>query len=151
LAQPGVRYVILGLGINDLAFPGSLTPGTEKITAEMIIDGYRQVIARAHKKGIKIIGTTNAPMENSFLSLPPPTGTITFYTPEKEIVRQKVNEWVLHSGEFDGVVDLDQTTRDPKHPTQIVPAYDSGDHLHPNDAGAIAEANAFPLALFDRN
>src|SRR5262245_6858020 len=119
LAQPGVKYVILGLGINDLAFPGSLTPATEKITAEMIIDGYRQLIARAHRKGIKIIGTTNAPMENSFLSLPPPTGTITFYTPEKEIVRQKVNEWVLHSGEFDGVVDLDQVLRDPNHPTQI--------------------------------
>src|SRR5215471_9422744 len=101
-------------------------------------------------KGIKIIGTTDAPIENSFLSLPPPTKPITFYTPEKEIVRQKVNEWILHSGEFDAVVDLDQVLRDPNHPTQIIPAYDSDDHLHPNDAGASAEANAFPLALFDR-
>jgi len=150
LAQPGVKYVILGLGINDIAFPGSLTPITEKITAELIIDGYRKLIARAHRKGIKIIGTTNGPMENSFLSLPPPTKPITFYTPEKEIVRQKVNEWILHSGEFDAVVDLDQVLRDPNHPTQIIPAYDSDDHLHPNDAGASAEANAFPLALFDR-
>jgi len=148
LAQPGVKYVVLGLGINDIAFPGSLTPTTEKITAEMIIAGYRQLISRAHRKGIKIIGTTNAPIENCFLELPPPAKPITFYTPEKEIVRQKVNEWILHSGEFDGVVDLDQVLRDRDHPTQINPAYDSGDHLHPNNAGSIAEANAFPLSLF---
>ena len=150
LAQPGVKYVILGLGINDIAFPGSLTPASEKITAEMVIAGYRQLIARAHRKGIKIIGTTNAPFEDSFLALAPPAKPITFYTSEKEIVRQKVNEWILRSGECDGVVDLDQVLRDPNHPTKINPAYDSGDHLHPNDTGAIAEGNAFPLTLFVR-
>jgi hypothetical protein len=80
--------------------------------------------------------------------LPLPAKPITFYTPEKEIVRQKVNEWILDSGEFDAVVDLDQVLRDPNNRTQINPAYDSGDHLHPNNAGAIAEANAFPLTLF---
>lgn len=148
LTQPGVKYVVLGLGINDIAFPGSLTPATEKITADMIIAGYRELIARAHRKGIKIIGTTNAPIEDSFLELPPPLKPITFYTLEKEIVRQKVNEWILHSGQFDGVVDLDQVLRDPNHPTRINPSYDSDDHLHPNDVGAIAEANAFPLSLF---
>jgi lysophospholipase L1-like esterase len=148
LAQAGVKYVVLGLGINDIAFPGSLTSAAEKITAENIIAGYRQLIARAHRKGIRIIGTTNAPIENCFLALPPPAEPITFYTPEKEIVRQKVNEWILRSGEFDGVVDLDEVLRDPNHPTQINPIYDSGDHLHPNNAGCIAEANAFPLSLF---
>ena len=148
LAQPGVKYVVLGLGINDLAFPGSLTPVTETITAEMIIDGYKQLIARAHRKGIKIIGTTHAPFENCFLELPPPAKAITFYTPEKEAVRQKVNEWILRSGAFDGVVDLDKVLRDPNHPLQINPAYDSGDHLHPNNEGSIAEGNAFPLTLF---
>jgi lysophospholipase L1-like esterase len=150
LAQPGVKYVVLGLGINDIAFPGSLTPATEEITAEMIIDGYRQLIARAHRHGVKIIGTTNPPIENSFLPLPPPAKTITFYTPEKERVRQKVNQWILRSGEFDAVVDLDRVLRDPERPTQINPAYDSGDHLHPNNAGTIVEGNAFPLTLFRR-
>jgi len=147
LDQPGVKYVVLGLGINDIAFPGSLTPATDGITAEMI-DGYRQLIARAHRKRVKIIGTTNPPMENSFLALPPPAKPITFYTPEKEGVRQKVNQWILRSGEFDAVVDLDRVLRDPDHPTQINPAYDSGDHLHPNNAGTTAEGNAFPLTLF---
>jgi lysophospholipase L1-like esterase len=148
LAQPGTRFVVLGLGINDLAFPGSLTPETEKITAEMIVAGYRELIRRAHRRGIKIIGTTNAPFENCLLDLPSPAKPITFYTPEKEIVRQKVNEWILNSGEFDAVVDLDRVLRDPNRPTQINPAYDSGDHLHPNNAGSIAEADAFPLTLF---
>ena len=150
LAQPGVKYVVLGLGINDIAFPGSLTPATEEITAEMIIDGYRQLIARAHRNGVKIIGTTNPPFENSFLALPPPAKTITFYTSEKESVRQKVNQWILRSGEFDAVVDLDRVLRDPDHPTQINPTYDSGDHLHPNNAGTIVEGNAFPLTLFGK-
>ena len=150
LAQPGVKYVVLGLGINDIAFPGSLTAASEEITAEMIIDGYRQLIARAHRNGVKIIGTTNPPIENSFLALPPPAKTITFYTPEKERVRQKVNQWILRSGEFDAVVDLDRVLRDPDHSTQINPAYDSGDHLHPNNAGTIVEGNAFPLTLFRR-
>jgi hypothetical protein len=79
--------------------------------------------------------------------LPP----VTFYTPEKEEVRQKVNAWILSSNEFDGVVDFDAVLRDPSHRTQLLPAYDSGDHLHPNNAGCRAEGNAVPLALFERN
>ena len=138
----------MGLGINDIAFPGSLTPATEKITAESIIAGYRQLIARAHKRGIRIIGTTNPPFENSFLALAPSEPPLTFYTPEKESVRQNVNDWIRTSREFDDVVDLDQVLRDPSHPTQLLSSYDSGDHLHPNDAGCLAEGNAFPLALF---
>jgi lysophospholipase L1-like esterase len=149
LAQSGVKYVIVGLGINDIAFPGSLTPATESIKAESIIAGYRQLIARAHKKGIRIIGTTNPPFENSFLDLGPSAPPMTFYTSEKESVRQKVNAWILGSGEFDGAVDLDAVVRDPSHPTQILPSYDSGDHLHPNNAGCRAEGNAIPLSLFE--
>ena len=146
-AQSGVKYVVVGLGINDIAFPGSLTPATESIKAESIIAGYRKLIARAHHKGIRIIGTTNPPFENSFLDLGPPS-PITFYTPEKESVRQKVNTWILSSGEFDGVVDFDAVLRDPSHPTQLLPSYDSGDHLHPNNAGCRAEGDAIALALF---
>jgi hypothetical protein len=65
-------------------------------------------------------------------------------------VRQKINDWIRSSGEFDGMVDLDAVLRDPGHPSRLLPAYDSGDHLHPNDAGCIAEANAIPLSLFAR-
>ena len=149
LAQAGVRYVIVGLGINDIAFPGSLTPATESVRAESVIAGYRQLIARAHQKGIRVIGTTNPPFENSFLALAPPTPAITFFTLEKESTRQKVNDWIRTGGEFDGVVDLDEVLRDPSHPTRLLPSYDSGDHLHPNNAGCLAEGNAFPLALFE--
>jgi lysophospholipase L1-like esterase len=148
LAQSGAKYVIVGLGINDIAFPGSLTPATEGIKAESIIAAYRLLIKRAHQRGIRIIGTTNPPFENSFLELGPPAPPITFYTAEKESVRQKVNVWILSSGEFDGVVDLDGVLRDPSHPTQLLPSYDSGDHLHPNKAGCRAEGDAIPLALF---
>ncbi len=73
-----------------------------------------------------------------------------FYTSEREAVSQKVNEWIRSSGEFDGVVDLDAVLRDPRHPTQLLPVYDSGDHLHPNNARCMAEGNAFPLVLFAR-
>ncbi len=149
LAQSGVKYVIVGLGINDIAFPGSLTPATERINAESIIAGYRQLITRAHQRGIRIIGTTNPPFENSFLELGAPAPPITFYNPEKESVRQKVNDWILSSGEFDGVVDLDAVLRDPSHRKQLLPSYDSGDHLHPNNAGCRAEGNAIPLELFE--
>jgi lysophospholipase L1-like esterase len=140
--------VIVGLGINDIATPGSLTPVTEGIEAEGIIASYRRLISRAHQKGIRIIGTTNPPFENSFLDLGPPAPPITFSTPEKASMRQKVNAWILSSGEFDDVLDLDAVVRDPGHPTQLLPKYDRGDHLHPNNAGCRAEGEVIPLALF---
>jgi len=150
LAQAGVKYVFVAIGINDIAFPGSLTPLAESLSAESIISGYRQLIARAHKNGIRVIGTTNPPFEESFLENPQ-NGRVTFFTLDKESVRQKVNAWILNSKEFDAAVDFDAVVRDPNHPTRILPAYDSGDHLHPNDAGYIATANVIPLALFTRH
>ena len=144
LAQAGVRYVILVLGINDILFPGSFTPLTESVSAESLISANRRLIARAHKKGIRVIGTTIPPFENATFRSP----TISFYTPEKEGVRQKVNAWIRGGGEFDGVIDFDEVLRDPGHPTCLLPAYDSGDHLHANDAGYIASGNAIPLTLF---
>lgn len=145
LAQAGVRYVIVGLGINDILFPAfPFTPSSEKVSADDIISGYRQLITRGHRKGILVVGTTNPPFEHSAFK-----GLVTaFYTPEREIAREKVNDWIRSSGEFDGVVDLDAVVRDPNHPTQLLPAYDSGDHLHPNNAGCRAEGDAFPLSLF---
>jgi len=146
LAQAGVRYVIVGLGINDILFPAfPFTPPNEKVSDEDIISGYRQLIARGHRNGVRVIGTTNPPFENSAFE-----GLVTaFYTSEREAMRQKVNDWIRNSGEFDGVVDLDAILRDPSHPTQLLAAYDSGDHLHPNNAGCIAEGNAVPIALFE--
>jgi lysophospholipase L1-like esterase len=148
LSLTGVKYVIVGLGINDIAFPAfPFTPPSETVSAEDIISGYRQLIARAHKKGIRVIGTTNPPFENSAFTEP----AVTFYTPEREAIRQKVNAWILSSAAFDAVIDFDAVLRDPSRPTQLLPAYDSGDHLHPNNAGCIVEGNTVPLALFKRH
>lgn len=145
LNQAGVKYVVLGLGINDILFPAfPFTPVSEKVSADEVIAGYRQLIARAHQKGIRIIGTTNPAFENAFFEEPP----VHFYSAEREATRQKVNAWILSSGEFDAVVDLDSVLRDPARPTRLLPAYDSGDHLHPNNAGAAVEGNAFPLNTF---
>src|SRR5215471_5097592 len=145
LNQVGVKYVVLGLSINDILFPAfPFTPASEKVSAEEIIAGYRLLIARAHQKGIRIIGTTNPAFEHSAFQ-----GLVeNFYTPERETERQKVNAWILSSGEFDAVVDLDSVLRDPARPTQLLPGYDSGDHLHPNNAGAAVEGNAFSLSTF---
>lgn len=138
LEQPGVRCVIIGLGINDISFPGVFTPPTEHVSARDIIAGYRQLIARAHRRGIRVIGTTITPFEGR-----------DSYTPEKEAVRQAVNSWIRTSAEFDAVVDFDSVLRDPSHPARLLPAFDSGDHLHTNDAGYVAMASAVPLALFE--
>jgi lysophospholipase L1-like esterase len=147
LGQAGVRYVIVGLGINDILFPAfPFTPSSERVSAEDIVSGYRQLIASGHRKGIRVIGTTNPPFENSGFE-----GLVSsFYTAERESLRQQVNDWIRSTDEFDGVVDLDAVLRDPGHLTQLLPLYDSGDHLHPNDAGCTAEGNAIPLSLFAR-
>lgn len=146
LAQAGVKYVILALGVNDILFPGSFIPASESVSAQNVISGNRQLIARAHKNGVRVIGTTIPPFEHALFRNP---FFDQFYNPEKEHVREEVNAWILSSGEFDGVIDFDQAVRDPSHPTQILPAYDSDDHLHVNDAGNIAQGNAIPLRLFN--
>ncbi len=145
LAQTGVKYVILALGVNDILFPGSFIPGSESVSARELISGNRQLIARTHKKGIRVIGSTIPPFENGIFRNP----VINVYTPEKETVRQAVNAWIRSSGEFDAVIDFDEVVRDPSHPTRLLPSYDSGDHLHVNDAGSVAQGSAIPLALFD--
>ena len=141
LATSGVRHLIVLIGINDIGHPGTGTiPVTETVTAQDLIAGYRQLIARAHAKGIPVYGATLTPFE----------GTIFpgYYTPEKEAVRQAVNNWIRSGDEFDAFIDFDRAVRDPANPTRMLPAYDSGDHLHPNDLGMQAMANAIPLELF---
>ena len=144
LAQPGVEYAIVLIGINDIGHPGTGTiPAAEEPTVDDLISGYRQLIARAHEKGIAIFGATMTPFE----------GTVFpgYYTPQKETIRQAANQWIRTSGEFDAVIDFEAAVRDPSHPTRMLPAFDSGDHLHPNDAGMQAMANAIPLELFRDN
>lgn len=145
LSQPGVKYVILGLGVNDILFPGTFVPATPGVTSRDLIAGNRQLIALAHKHGIRAIGTTIPPFEHALFRDPPFDG---LYSPEKEKIRQEVNAWVRSTREFDGIIDFDAAVRDPEHPTQILAAYDSGDHLHPNNEGNVAEGNAIPLVLF---
>jgi len=146
LSQSGVKYVFVGLGINDIAFPGSLSPASAFVSTESLKAGYRQLIARAHKKGVRIIGTTNPVFEDSFLTLD--KQKVTFFTPEKEAVRQEINAWILNSKEFDDAIDFDAVVRDPNRPTRIRADFDSGDHLHPNNAGYIDTGNIVPLAIF---
>jgi lysophospholipase L1-like esterase len=146
LDQAGVRYVFMALGVNDIIFPGSFTPATQKVDSAGIIAGYRQLVARAHQKGIKVIGTTIPPFENATFNDPEITN---IYTPEKESVRQEVNKWILNGGGFDAVVDFDAVLRDPDRPTRLLPAFDSGDHLHMNDAGYVVCGKKIPLNLFE--
>ena len=135
VAQPAVGFAIVLLGINDIGAPVS-----EAVTVDELIAGHRQLIERAHVRGVPIFGATLPPFEGAAMP--------GFYTPEGEQKRQAINEWIRRAGEYDGVIDFDRALRDPDHPTRLLPAYDSGDHLHPNDAGTRAMAEAVPLRLF---
>jgi len=140
LAQSRVRWVIVLEGINDIGIPGLLGDPTQEVTSDEIIEGHRQLIARAHAKDLLIYGGTLTPFEGTTFP--------GYYTAAGEVKRQAVNHWIRTSGAYDGVIDFDKVIRDPAHPTQMLPAYDSGDNLHPNDAGYQAMANAIDLALF---
>lgn len=132
LAQAGVKYVIFLEGINDIGNAStSPTP-----SAEDIIAGHKQLIARARELGLKIYGATLTPFEG--------TASPGYFTSVGEAKRQAVNEWIRTSGAYDAVIDFDLATRDPSHPTRFLPAYDSGDHLHPGDVGYEAMADAIP-------
>lgn len=140
LAQPGVRYVIILEGINDLGHAGPKLFPNEQVNAEDIIAGLKQLIARAHEKGIKIYGATLTP----FAGTPFPG----YFSKAKETERKAVNEWIRTSHAFDAVIDFDQAVRDPAAPDHILAAFDGGDHLHPGDEGYKAMAGAIDLALF---
>lgn len=139
LDQPAARHVIVLLGINDLGHPGRDAPRDEEVTAADLIAGHRSLIRQAHARGLRIHGATVLPVEGDDLG---------FYTPEREEVRQAVNLWIRNAGEYDGTVDFDAATRDPAQPRRLLAAYDSGDGLHPNDAGMAAMAESIPLQLF---
>jgi len=140
LAQPGVTRVIVLEGINDIGLPGTLGRPAEEVTADEIIGGLQQLIERAHEHQILIFGGTLTPFEGTTFR--------GYYTPAGELKRQAVNAWIRTRADFDAVIDFDQAVLDPTHPTQMLPAFDSGDHLHPNDAGYKAMADCIDLALF---
>ena len=131
LAQPGVKYVTLLEGINDISNSAVAGQGA---TADQIIAGYKQIIARAHDQGLLIYGATLTPFSTAPAA--------------REQEREAVNNFIRSSNAFDAVIDFDLAVRDPKNPNQFLPAFDSGDHLHPNDLGYAAMAKAVPLSLF---
>jgi lysophospholipase L1-like esterase len=146
LSVPGVTHIVLLEGINDLGFPGarlgdlSLADPADLPSPDDLIGAYRQLIARAHARGVKLIGSTMTPCEG--VDIPG------YYSDAKEATRQAVNHWIRTSGAFDGVIDFDAVLRDPDHPSRLMPRLASEDRLHPNDDGYQAMADAIDLALF---
>lgn len=138
LSRPGAKWVIVLESINDInlsIMPG--LPATQIATADDLIAGLDQLVTRAHLHGLKIAGGTIMPTKGLF-----------FYNEQGEAMRQRVNEWIRTSGRFDAVIDFDAATRDPADPLKINPAFDPGDHIHPNDAGNRAMAEAINLEIF---
>jgi lysophospholipase L1-like esterase len=134
LSQSGVKWVMLLEGINDI---GHIEAGLP--TADDLIGAYRQIIEMAHTHGIKAIGCTLTPYEGA-----------KYATDAGEAVREAVNRFIRTSGAFDAVVDFEAVTRDSADPKSFSATADSGDHLHPKDAGYQAMADAIDLTIFTR-
>jgi lysophospholipase L1-like esterase len=142
LGQPDVREVILLEGINDIdqtRSRGPLTAPHTSISALQIVEGYERIIAMAHDAGLRIFGATLTPFHGA-----------RYWTPAGEAKREAVNTWIRTSGAFDGVIDFAAAVAKPGDPEQLAPAFDSGDHLHPNAAGYRAMARAVNLAALLR-
>jgi lysophospholipase L1-like esterase len=133
LVQPGVTHVIVLEGINDI---GQARANPIPSAADLIA-AHRQIIQRARARGLKIFGGTLTPFEGAG-----------YWTPQGEAKRAALNEWIRTGKEYDGVIDFDLATRDPNQPTKFLAPYNSGDNLHPSDAGYQAMANAIDLSLF---
>jgi lysophospholipase L1-like esterase len=143
LAQPGVKALIVLIGVNDiggLSREGEVTPEKRTQVVTGLIAAYRQIVTRAHERGVRVIGATILPCG----------GTKIYRSDaDADADRQAVNAWIRGSGLFDAVVDFDRVTRDPAHPERLLPAYDSGDQLHPSPAGykAMGEAVAIETLI----
>ncbi|NYE63936.1 lysophospholipase L1-like esterase [Duganella sp. 1224] len=143
LSQPGVRTAIVLMGINDIGWPQSIfAPQEPPMTADRMIAAYRQLIAQARARKLRIIGATLTPFEGTAIG--------GYYTPAKDALRRQVNQWIRECKEFDAVADMDALMRDPDHPSRMLPRYDSGDHLHPGDAGYEAMAAEATRVLLSR-
>ena len=148
LALPGIKAVIVFEGVNDLGIGfGAMAQGQAAamrtalpggaITAADLIAGYRQIIARAHAKGVRIFGATIAPYKGA-----------TYWSEAGEAARQEVNRFIRTSGAFDAVLDFDKVLADPADPAAMRTDYHMGDHLHGTDAGYKALADSIDLGLF---
>jgi lysophospholipase L1-like esterase len=152
LAQPGARTLIVLEGINDIGFPNippgafgrgrgdnAINPAAEDVAADEIIGGLRQLVERARGHGLKVVGGTLLPYEGAL-----------YFSPAGEAKRQAVNTWIRSSKTFDAVIDFDRAMRDPENPSRFLPDLQSGDNLHPNNAGYKKMAEIIDLALLAR-
>jgi lysophospholipase L1-like esterase len=145
LSQPGVSDVIVLLGINDIGWPGSpFAPAEGPVTLDQLTTGLRQLVAAAQARGVRVTAGTLPPFEGALEGTP----FAGHYSPEKERMRQQLNQWIRTAGAFDAVIDFDAVLRDPHKPRRMRADFDSGDHLHPGDAGYRAMAAAVDIALF---
>jgi lysophospholipase L1-like esterase len=135
LSQSGVKWVMLLEGINDIGH--AVTAPEEAVTADELIGAYKQIIEEAHTHGIQAIGCTLTPY-----------GGANYSRENGEAIREALNTWIRTSGAFDAVVDFEAATRDAADPKKIRAEFDPGDHLHPNDAGYQAMADAIDLSIF---
>ena len=142
LVPPGVRWVVIFEGINDLGTAvGARARGEPAATARDIIACYEQMIVRAHAHGLRVYGATIMPFE----------GFASYFNPQSEEDRQAVNRWIRTSGQFDGVIDFDAMARDPQSPRRLSAAVDGGDHLHPSAEGYKVMADGIDLTLFENH
>jgi lysophospholipase L1-like esterase len=135
LAQPGARWVIVLEGVNDIGAAGD--SGAAAAVARNLPVAYREIIDRAHARGMRVYGGTITPFGGS-----------QYDGVEREAARQAVNRWIRTSGAFDAVIDFDAALRDAAHASRLAPSTDTGDHLHPNEEGYRTMADAIDLALF---
>ena len=135
LSQSGVKWVMILEGINDIG-RGANTPA-EAVTAEELIAGHKTLIEMAHAHGIQAIGCTLTPYEGA-----------PYFSAAGETVREALNAWIRTGGAYDAVVDFEAATRDPANPRRFRAEFDPGDHLHPNNLGYQAMADAVDLSIF---
>lgn len=144
LDQPGVVSVVVLIGINDISWPGTAFARNQaRPTLAELQAGYRTLAEQAHRRGLRILGATLTPFAGAL----PRTPLDDYYQPEKEALRQQLNAWLRSDSPFDAVIDLDAALHDPADPSRMAAAYDSGDHLHPGDAGNRAMAEAVDLEV----
>ena len=138
LAQPAARYVVLMEGVNDIGVATGPKNPHDVVTADDLIQALGVLAARAHQRGLQVIGATLTPFVGAG-----------YHSEAGEEIRQAVNAWIRTTKQMDGVVDFDKATQDPAHPERFSAEADSGDHLHPKDAGYARMADAFDLKLFE--
>ncbi|MGP8259964.1 MAG: SGNH/GDSL hydrolase family protein [Acidobacteriaceae bacterium] len=137
LAQSGVKYLIILESINDIGHATDPVRPNGIVSADDLIFGLTQLAERAHTHGIKVYAATLTP-----------DGQSKYDSPAAEAMREAVNQWIRTTNQFDGFIDFDKATQNPANPTIFLPAYDHGDHLHPNDPGYKAMGDAIDLKLF---